>query len=67
MATGTVKWFDTEKGFGYIAQDDGGPDVFVHFSSITGDGFRDLAERERVSYTIEQGNRGPQATFVQKI
>ncbi|WP_431781467.1 cold-shock protein [Streptomyces chumphonensis] len=67
MATGTVKWFDTEKGFGYITQDDGGPDAFVHFSSITGDGFKDLAEGQRVSYTVEEGSRGPQATFVEKI
>lgn len=67
MATGTVKWFNTEKGFGYIAQDDGGPDVFAHFRAIVSDGFKDLAEGQRVSYTVEQGQKGPQAANITVI
>ncbi len=64
MATGTVKWFNDAKGFGFITQDDGGADVFVHFSSIQGDGFKSLAEGQKVSYEVEQGPKGLQAANV---
>ncbi len=58
--TGTVKWFNEAKGFGFIAQE-GGPDVFAHFSAIQGSGFRTLAEGQKVEFTITQGKKGPQA------
>lgn len=64
MATGTVKWFNEAKGFGFITQDEGGADVFVHFSAITGSGFRTLAEGQKVTYDIQQGPKGPQAANV---
>ena len=64
MATGTVKWFNDSKGFGFITQDDGGADVFVHFSAVTGDGFKTLAEGQKVSYDVEQGPKGLQASNV---
>jgi CspA family cold shock protein len=64
MATGTVKWFNESKGFGFIAPSDGSKDVFVHFSAIQGDGFRTLAEGQTVNYEIENGPKGPQATQV---
>lgn len=67
MATGTVKWFNGEKGFGFITQDDGGPDVFVHFSAIAGSGFRNLDEGQRVGFDITQGPKGPQATDVRPV
>ena len=61
--TGTVKWFNESKGFGFIAQESG-PDVFVHFSAITGDGFKTLTEGQSVEFTITQGQKGPQAENV---
>ncbi len=64
MASGTVKWFNEAKGFGFITQDDGGSDVFVHFSAINGSGFRTLAEGQKVSYDVQQGPKGPQAASV---
>ncbi|MDQ6997888.1 cold-shock protein [Mariprofundus sp. EBB-1] len=64
MATGTVKWFNDTKGFGFIAQDDGGDDVFVHFSAIQGDGFKSLAEGQNVEFDVEDGAKGPQASNV---
>ncbi len=64
MATGSVKWFNESKGFGFITQDDGGADVFVHFSAIQGSGFKTLAEGQAVSYDVENGPKGPQASNV---
>jgi len=64
MATGTVKWFNDSKGFGFISPEDGSADVFVHFSAVQGDGFRSLAEGQSVSYEVEDGPKGPQATQV---
>ncbi|MFD3473125.1 cold-shock protein [Streptomyces sp. NPDC058682] len=64
MATGTVKWFNSEKGFGFIQQDDGGPDVFVHFSAIQTTGFKELTEGASVEYDVTQGPKGPQAENV---
>lgn len=64
MATGTVKWFNSEKGFGFISQDDGGPDVFVHFSAITGNGYRNLEENQKVEFETTQGPKGLQASNV---
>ncbi|MDX3536215.1 cold-shock protein [Streptomyces sp. MB09-01] len=64
MATGIVKWFNSEKGFGFIQQDDGGPDVFVHFSAIATTGFKSLEENQKVEYDVTQGPKGPQAEQV---
>ncbi|MDH5446532.1 MAG: cold-shock protein [Gammaproteobacteria bacterium] len=64
MATGTVKWFNESKGFGFISPEDGSSDVFVHFSAIQSDGFKTLAEGQSVSYEVEQGPKGPQASKV---
>ena len=62
--TGTVKWFNAEKGFGFISQSNGGPDVFVHFRAIAGDGYKLLTEGQRVTFTVENGQKGPQAANV---
>ncbi|MFD7624979.1 cold-shock protein [Streptomyces sp. NPDC059851] len=67
MATGTVKWFNSEKGFGFIQQDDGGPDVFVHYSAIQTSGFRALEENQKVQYDVVKGPKGPQAENVMPI
>ena len=64
MATGTVKWFNNEKGFGFIAVEGGGKDVFCHFSAIAGDGYRSLNEGDEVEFEVEQGAKGPQAKQV---
>ena len=65
MATGTVKWFNESKGFGFISPSDGGKDVFVHFSAIASEGFRTLAEDQQVTFDVEDGPKGPQAVNVQ--
>jgi CspA family cold shock protein len=67
VAEGTVKWFNADKGFGFIAPDGGGPDVFVHYSAITSSGFRTLEETQRVSFETTQGPKGPQAEQVTPI
>jgi CspA family cold shock protein len=65
MATGTVKWFSDEKGYGFITPDDSGKDLFVHHTAIQGDGYRSLAEGAKVSYEAQEGQKGPQAVNVQ--
>ncbi|WP_181787647.1 cold-shock protein [Streptomyces phytophilus] len=67
MANGTVKWFNSEKGFGFIAQDDGGADVFAHHSNIDAQGFRELAEGQKVEFDLVQGQKGPQAENIRVI
>ena len=67
MATGTEKFFNDSKGFGFIVQDNGGDDVFVHFRSIQGDGFKTLAENQKVSYDVEEGPKGLSAVNVTKL
>ncbi len=67
MATGTVKWFNDAKGFGFIAPAEGGDDVFVHFSAIQGSGFRSLAEGQQVSFDVENGPKGLQAANVNPL
>ncbi len=66
MATGTVKWFNPDKGFGFITREDG-PDVFVHFSAIAGDGYRNLEENQAVEFDVTQGPKGPQASNVRPV
>jgi len=67
LTQGTVKWFNESKGYGFITPDDGGQDLFVHFSEIQGEGFKTLREGDGVSFEEGQGQKGPQATNVQKI
>ncbi|MDA8306468.1 MAG: cold-shock protein [Deltaproteobacteria bacterium] len=67
MPQGTVKWFNDQKGFGFITVEGGGKDVFVHHSAIEGEGFKTLAEGDRVSFEIEQGAKGPAAVRVKKL
>jgi CspA family cold shock protein len=67
MANGTVKWFNDDKGYGFITPDDGGKDLFVHFSAIQSDGFRTLPEGAKVTYEAEQGPKGPNAANVQVL
>ncbi len=67
MATGTVKWFNAEKGFGFIAPDEGGDDVFAHYSSIQSSGYRSLEENQKVEFDVEQGQKGLQATNINPL
>jgi cold shock protein len=67
MAVGTVKWFNAEKGFGFITPDDGGADVFAHFSAIAASGYRTLDENQRVEFEIAQGQKGPQAANIRPV
>ena len=67
MATGTVKWFNDAKGYGFITPDEGGKDVFVHFSALQGDGFKTLAEGANVEFDVTQGDKGPQAQNVRVV
>ncbi|WP_441247115.1 cold-shock protein [Kitasatospora sp. McL0602] len=67
MATGVVKWFNADKGFGFITNDEGGPDLFVHFSAIDSPGFKSLEEGDRVEFDVAQGPKGPQAERVLRV
>jgi cold shock CspA family protein len=67
MQTGTVKWFNDAKGFGFIAPDDGGDDLFAHFSEVQGSGFKSLQEKQKVSFEVKQGPKGKQAANIQPL
>ncbi|GAA0193023.1 MULTISPECIES: cold-shock protein [unclassified Aeromicrobium] len=67
MATGTVKWFNADKGFGFIAPDEGGEDVFAHFSAIQANGYRSLEENQKVEFDVEQGQKGLQAANIRPV
>lgn len=67
MAVGTVKWFNSEKGYGFIAPEDGSPDVFAHYSAITGSGYRSLEENQKVEFDLAQGPKGPQAENIRAL
>jgi len=67
MATGTVKWFNATKGYGFITPSDGGDDVFAHFSAIEMDGYKTLKEGQRVEYEVQQGPKGPQASHIRAV
>ena len=67
MATGVVKWFSSEKGFGFVTPEDGSADVFVHFSAIQGEGFKNLEEGQKVEYDVTTGQKGPQASNVRPV
>jgi CspA family cold shock protein len=67
MSTGTVKWFNDSKGFGFITPDDGGKDLFAHFSAIQGNGFKTLKENQKVSFDVAQGPKGPQAQNIKPV
>ena len=67
MASGTVKWFNSEKGFGFIQPDDGGPDLFAHYSAIASSGYRSLEDNQRVEFEVTPGNKGPQAANIRPI
>lgn len=67
MATGTVKWFNAEKGFGFIAPDGGGPDVFAHYSAIQTQGYKELSDGQAVEFDVSQGQKGPQAANIRPV
>ena len=67
MTTGSVKWFSAEKGYGFITPDDGSADVFVHFNSIVGEGYKELAEGQKVEFVVTSGQKGPQAADVKPV
>jgi CspA family cold shock protein len=67
MATGTVKWFNAEKGFGFIAPDGGGPDVFAHYSAIQTQGYKELSDGQQVEFDVTQGQKGPQAANIRPL